>query len=279
MNPSVLRAARTLSAGVIGVLASLSSLPVLADGSLKLSTGYEYTSGKYGQNVDTEIVYVPVTLRYIKDAWSYKVTVPYISVTGNGAVVPGTGGSVSSGNFNTGFFGGGGMGGGGAASSTQTVTNAGLGDVTASIAYAFFPTEAFYEVSAKVKFATADADKGLGTGENDYYLQFDGFIGTGTVTPFFTLGYVVTGDSANFTLKDVPYGSAGLMFKTSASSSLGVSYDYQQSTFTGNDDLSQATAFISWKTSPQWSAGLTATVGFSDSSPDSGFGVNLSRHY
>lgn len=276
MNPSALHKTRIFSACVFGVLAGLSSLPVLADSSLKLSAGYEYTSGKYGQNVDTEVVYVPLTMRYVNDAWSYKITVPYISVTGNGVVIPGTGGNVNTRSFGSGM--GGGMG-GGTATSTQTVTNSGLGDVVASVGYGFFPAEAFYEVSAKVKFATADADKGLGTGENDYYLQFDGFVGTGIVTPFFTLGYVVTGDTTNFTLKDVPYGSAGLIFKTGESSSLGVSYDYQQATVTGNDDFSQATAFVNWKTSPHWSAGLTATVGFSDSSPDSGFGFSLSRSY
>ncbi|HEC20678.1 MAG TPA: hypothetical protein ENI97_15285 [Gammaproteobacteria bacterium] len=269
---------RTVPACVLGLLTGLIGPPTFAEGSPSVSLGYEYTTGKYGQNVDTSIVSIPVTMNIIRDAWRYTLTVPYISVTGNGTVIPGTGGAMTFENFSGGFFGGGG-GGGMMGSSTQTVTNSGLGDVVASAAYGFFPEQAFYEVSAKIKFATADADKGLGTGENDYYFQLDGLVGTDTAQPFFTLGYVITGDPAGFSFKDVPYGSLGLMIKTGASSSLGLSYDYRQSSVSGSDDVSQASVFIDWETSTRISLGLSATTGFSDSSPDAGFGLNLSRRF
>lgn len=258
----------------LAALLSIVALPSYAESNLKISTGYDYTVGKYGQNVDTEIETIPVTMNYLDGAWSYKLTIPYIRITGNGTVVPGTG---TFGNFNSGLFGGG-MGGN--ASATQTVTNSGLGDITASMGYGFFPDNAFYEISARVKFGTADADKGLGTGENDYYLQFDGVLGmNNTLSPFFTLGYVFTGDSASYTYEDVPYGAIGLMFKTSASSSLGISYDYRQSLIAGSDDFKQASAFVNWKVANNWAATVSILNGFTNSSPDSGYSLMFTRSY
>lgn len=270
----VYRSATTVSIFAFGVATGIASLPVAASGTLELSAGYDYSTGKYGQSVSTEITSIPVSMNYLNGPWRYRLTIPYLSITGNGSVVPGAGGPMAFDNFASGFFG---RRGNNAASSTSTVTNTGLGDITASVGYGLFPAGGFYEISAKVKFATADADKGLGSGENDYYLQFDGSVGTGAVTPFFTLGYVVTGDPADFTFNDVPYGSLGLLARNGSSSSLGVVYDYRQATVDGSDDLRQASAFVGWKMSGQWSASVSYSIGFTDSSPDTAVSISLSR--
>jgi len=252
--------------------------PSYADeSSFQVSAGYDYSSGKYGQAVTTSIETLPVSMNYINGPWSLALSVPYIRITGNGTVIPGAGGPTTFNNFGSGLFGGG-MGGG--SSSTQTITNSGMGDITASMGYGFFPASGnFYELSAKVKFGTADVNTGLGTGENDYYLQYDAVLGGDSVSPFFTLGYVITGDSASYIYKDVPYASLGLIFKTGQSSSFGVSYDYRQATVDGSDALQQANLFISWSSSKQWTTTLSALTGFTDSSPDVGVGLIFSRSY
>jgi hypothetical protein len=55
-----------------------------------LTTGVDYTTGTYGGASSTDIVYVPLTGRYEIDKGLFKLTVPYIMVTGpgNGLEVP-----------------------------------------------------------------------------------------------------------------------------------------------------------------------------------------------
>ena len=60
-------------------------------GPLTLSTGFDYSSGKYGGSQSTDILYVPFTGRYRLDPWMFRLTVPYISVTGPDTVIPGIG--------------------------------------------------------------------------------------------------------------------------------------------------------------------------------------------
>lgn len=247
-----------------------------ADGLVKISSGFEYTSGDYGQNVETEILYIPVTAEYINDAWSAKLTVPYISVTGNGTVVPGgSGGTV-------GFGPGGPPGGGGPAPSTTTVTESGLGDVEASVAYAFSPNSdlmPFVELRAKVKFGTADEAKALGTGENDYSVQVDGVLGKGKVQPFYTLGYVMIGDTDQVDYNNCLFATAGLMFTVSDSTSLGFTYDYKQASVDNADDEGVAGFFLTSKFNQGWSATLNMTTGLTDSSLDYGGSLMVGREF
>jgi hypothetical protein len=277
MNFLSYRIPAALSAATFGALIGLSTLPAQAESDIKLSTGYDYSSGKYGQQVTTEIETLLITMNYLRGPWSLNLTVPTIRVTGNGTVIPGANGPSSFENFSSGFFG---TGSTGNASTSQTVTHSGLGDASASVGYAYFPANGnFYEITAKVKFATADVDKGLGTGENDYTLQFDAVFNSGAVSPYFSLGYAITGDSSLYTYKNVPYGTLGLIFKTGAASSFGVGYDYRQATVDGSDDLQQASVFFNWSGSRQWATTLSALTGFTDSSPDFGVSLMFTRSY
>lgn len=239
----------------------------------KFTTGYDYTSGKYGQSVTTEVEIVPFTFNRLDGAWNLKLTIPYIRVTGNGTVIPGTTGAVSS--FSSGAFGGG----GGGASTTRTVVNSGLGDISGSVGYGFFPGNNFFEVSAKVKLGTADASKGLGTGENDYSFQLDGVIGNKKVSPFFTVGYIITGDTVSTTYNDVPYGSFGFMFKNGDFQTSGISYDYRQATIEGSENQQQFSAFLTWKNPRQWSTTISGLIGLTNSSPDFGLSIYFTRAY
>ncbi len=257
---------------VTTILAAFLTAPTFA-ATTTFTTGYDYSIGDYGQDVSTKVENIPFTFNRIDGAWNLNLTIPYIRVTGNGTVVPGTSGSFS--NFSQGSFGGGGSG----ASTTSTVVNSGLGDVTGSIGYGFFPGNNFFEVTTKVKLGTADASKGLGTGQNDYYLQLDGVIGNNTVSPFFTIGYVVTGDTSSTTYKDVPYGTVGFMFKNSKLQNSGFSYDYRKATIEGSENLQQISAFVTWKNPEGWSTTLTALKGLTNASPNFGISVYFANNY
>src|SRR6266436_7323305 len=74
-------------------LASAQQQPVPADmasvqsDGFSLTTGVDYSTGKYGGTASTDILYVPLTAAYEMDKWLFKLTVPYIMVTGPGDVV------------------------------------------------------------------------------------------------------------------------------------------------------------------------------------------------
>lgn len=253
-----------------------------AEGLVKITTGIDFSSGTYGQDVTTDIEYVPVTLEYINDAWSAKLTVPYIKVTGNGTVVPGGGGPM----MGVGAV----MVGAGPSPSpppepdanTETFVDSGLGDVEASVAYAFFPESQlfpFIELRAKVKLGTADVAKNLGSGENDYSVQVDGVIGRGNVQPFYTLGYVFVGDTSTIDYKDRVFGTAGLMFIVSDRSSFGVNYDYRQASVDNVDDEGVAGFFFSSKSEAGWAVTLSMSTGLTDNSPDYGGSLMVGREF
>lgn len=71
-------------------LATIAS-PVLADDGFSLTTGFDYTTGKYGNATSTDILYIPVTGQYQSGDMTLTLTVPYISVTGPGGVIRGFG--------------------------------------------------------------------------------------------------------------------------------------------------------------------------------------------
>jgi hypothetical protein len=56
-------------------------------GRVSLSSGVDYSSGSYGETDKTQIWYVPLSVRYERGAWEGRLTVPYLRVTGPGALV------------------------------------------------------------------------------------------------------------------------------------------------------------------------------------------------
>jgi hypothetical protein len=130
-------------------------------GTLKLTAGVDYSSGDYGQTDDTEILYLPFTLKYESLSWGLQLTVPWLSVTGSGTVVGGIDGGVVIGGYGR---------------RQARTTESGLGDVVAGVSFALdtlWDSGPLVDLTAKTKFATADEARGLGTGENDFSLQID----------------------------------------------------------------------------------------------------------
>src|SRR5690349_21757217 len=118
-----------------------------------LSTGAHYSTGRYGTSTTTDVLYVPLTVRYDNTLGAASLTVPYIAIHGEGEAVQGA------------------PSGGG-----KTASESGLGDVVGALTYTAYRGAAprpWIDVSAIVKFGTGDPDKELGTGKNDYALQVD----------------------------------------------------------------------------------------------------------
>lgn len=241
------RVGRSLGLGL--VLAFAGSLAHGDEPQFSLSTGLEYSSGGYGGTDDIEELYVPVTGAIYFDRVALGVTVPYLSVRAPNAT-------------------------------RETVTQSGLGDVVLSATvfdvFSDYERGLALDVTGKIKIGSADPDKGLGTGEEDYlllasfYKFFDHFtlMGSG--------GFKVRGDPPGVDLNNTLLGSIGGSFAVSEVARAGISYDYREASLQDADPVSEVTVFLARRISETLYLQFFAFGGFSDSSPDWGGGLYVS---
>lgn len=248
-----------LFASLTGVL--VQSVHAEDNGVFTVTSGVDYSSGKYGSNDRTNITSVPVIAKYEIDRLTLKLTVPYVSITGPGNVSPGIG------KFRN------------TTTSTRRTTESGLGDIVAAATYNVFggnESLPVIDITGKIKFGTADKDKGLGTGENDYAAQVDLYKSFGDFTALAGLGYRVYGDTTSAPLDNVFYGSLGGTYKIAKEATAGVVYDYRPAITPNGSAVSEATAFVNYKLNPNWKGQGYVVTGFSDGSPDYGVGALVS---
>jgi outer membrane putative beta-barrel porin/alpha-amylase len=238
-----------------------------ADGQLSLSTGFDYSSGDYGGSTSTDILQVPVIGKYESGPWTYKLTVPYIEVTGPGNVVPGIGRTSA-------------VQGKKGAPVSGTSTESGLGDITGAVTYNLFAgsaSEPAIDLTGKIKLGTADRDKGLGTGENDYSAQIDAYQTFGHVTGFGTLGYSILGSSSAIPLDNVFYVTIGASYKFDDRLSGGAMLDLRQAASSTSGERRELTGFVNYKVDKVWKVQGYVLQGFADGSPDLGIGAQVTR--
>lgn len=274
LPPSV-TAAFALIVIALPTLAAETTLPRRDEpGQISVTIGAEYSSGSYGGPADTDIWYFPLTFRYEKDLWTFRVEVPYLTVEGPGDVL---------------IIGGGGMGthvpGGGMTSTGTTTgttrTDSGIGDVVGSVSYRLqrgADNRPTIDLTGLVYFGTADAAKGLGTGENNYATQLDLYQDAGAATVYGSLGYLITGDPSGIDYNDVLYGTLGLehAFERNAA---GIALDVQQAYQSGGSAYIALTGYLIVR--PDKGTKLTPylLIGLSDGAPDWGLGMRYGWYY
>lgn len=242
----------------------LASIGVVADEdvpNITWSSGLEYSSGTYGGDVDIEDLYLPVTLGLNFERISLDVTVPYLSVRApGGTTTTGPGGETVPG-------------------SGQIVTESGLGDVIAGITiYDVMVNRDLglaLDLTGKVKFGTADVDKGLGTGEQDFTVRADLYKYLDQFTLLASVGYKFRGDPDDIDLEDVLIASIGGVFYPGEKNCVGLVLDYREAAIVDADAASELSAFLSRELSDSWSVQFYVFTGFSDSSSDWGGGFLL----
>ena len=229
---------------------------------LRLSTGIEYSSGRYGGTGDIEELYVPFTLRAGFERIGLRVTVPWLSVTAPEDTVitePGTEPLPGRG---------------------ETVTESGIGDVVGALTfydlYVSDSADFVVDATGKIKFGTADETAGLGTGENDYTLQFDAYRFFDRLSLQGTAGYRLRGDPPGFDLNDVFLASVGGAYLASANAIVGLYFDYRESAISGTEDVQEISGFASFRLGRAWRMELYAFTGLTDSSTDFGGGILFS---
>lgn len=254
-----------------------------ADGA-GFSTGIEYSSGKYGNSQSTDITYIPFTLTQSSGRAAFSLTLAYISITGPGGVIQGYG-RIASGSSAMGM--GGGMGGGmhfgmsGQGNTQVTTTNSGMGDVITSAAYRLYASDAMsLDATGKIKFGTANASKGLGTGKNDYAAQFDGYFRLDdTNTLMATAGYKIVGKPEGVATNNVSYGGLGLDHALDDDTRIGALYNAAQSAFATGAALRDVSVYVSQQVSNGAVLQFVLLKGLADGSPDAGGKLLLSGRF
>lgn len=248
-----------------------------AEDGFTFGIGADYSTGDYGSDTTTEIWSVPLTARLDAGDWRFKASLPWLSVSGDPNVLPGLGNVV---NLNPRGRGRGGvLGPPPQDEETARGTATGIGDLTLEASRRFDTGGPLgIDLTAKAKIATADEDKGLGTGANDYGLAVDLYRAFGTTTVFGGAGYTLLGDSDFIDVDAVADANVGFSRSLGTGGNLGLLYNWREAASAGFDDRSEVTGFYGVPAG----AGrvqLYATHGLSDGSPDWGAGVSYSHGF
>lgn len=227
------------------------------------STGFDFSTGDFDTDTDSNAWYLPTSVKVEWDMLFAKLTVPYVFVDGDVALIDGTPQGAP------GFTG----------------KRDGIGDIVLAAGGGYYPVNGSLpavELTGKVKFGTANEDEGLGTGEVDYSIQFDIWKQFGAVTPFATAGYTFYGDPPDFDLKNRAYVSGGAVLslgKIAGASfdrfSLGAVYDWAQSSIGGRGDIHELSPFATIKLGRHFALDPYAVVGLSKTAPDWGVGMQI----
>ncbi|HLQ26271.1 MAG TPA: hypothetical protein VK138_10380 [Acidiferrobacterales bacterium] len=227
--------------------------------SLTLSLGLDYSTGDYGRETKTNIWYLPISIKYQKEKFALALTVPYLRIEG-----PATG--VSAGDSLIIAKGG-------------VTTRSGLGDIVAAATYNLVPGYGSWpliDLTLKMKLATADETKGLGTGENDYAWQSDLAKAFGRLVVFGTVGRKYLGDPPGIEFNDIWYFSLGGGYKWDTNLTTGLIYDYREASISGNAQPREAVAYFSKKIDDKRKILGYLVKGFTDGSPAWGIGGSIS---
>jgi hypothetical protein len=225
-----------------------------------VSTGFDFSSGEYGESQPTEVWYVPLNVKYEwRRRWVFRVTVPYLRVTSPGSIVTGRDiVAVSEG--------------------APRETREGLGDVVMGITCRFDPPHRalpYVDLSTRVKLPTASQKEGLGTGEFDTTLQMDLMKPFGRFTPFGTVAFRFVGDPPDADLTDTISASIGFDHRIAEGVSAGLYYAWRQTASRSLGDSHEIVPFVSWKIARHFTIGPYAVVGLSTAAPDFGAGIQL----
>jgi hypothetical protein len=241
---------RAISIVVVLALAHMPAPTRAQSPEVTLSADLKYMSGEYGGTGEIEDLYVPITARVDTGRIAFQLVVPYLRTS-----TPAESGST---------------------------TESGLGDILGSVTVYDVLANAdgtlVLDVTGAVKLGTADETKGLGTGETDVTVYFDGYRFFDTVTLLASVGYRWRGEPPELLLDDVFLGSIGSVLAVSETSRLGLILDYRESALAGTDDIQEVTVLLSHSLNDRWNFEVSAFTGFTDSSPDWGAAIGVTTN-
>lgn len=271
-----------------------------------------YSSGKYGTDTTTDITYLPLSIRRLFDDGDITFTIPYICISSTGAVtllsgVPnrvsssGSSGSGSSGSGSSGSGSsgpGGGIPGGIPGSSSgpgsgrgkspgnvesTASTDCGIGDLILRGRYYlvderdWIPTIA---VTGRIKFPTADSDRGLGTGEFDegFGVEVSKTL-AGNWLGFLDFGYTFIGDPQGVDLRNQWYYDFGAGYNATKNLLVSAYYEEYRALIPNLSNPRDLLFALNYKATAALRLNASLLVGLSDGAPDYGLTGGISWRF
>lgn len=243
------------------------SVALFNDREFIFSTGYDYSSGKFNLPANTNISYIPYSLKYTEGNVSFRASSGYITFASPRNVVTAIDGAplVTDVELTD-------------DERRRNSRKSGFGDIYLSGTYSIenpYSNDLFIDLTGRVKIPTANENRGLGTGKVDYSVQVDVAYLYGNFMPFGTLGYRFVGKTALYDLQNSFYASIGLAYYLTYDTSIGVSYDYRESATPGFNSPKEIFAYTDVQLNDHWGINLYGVVGLNNVTTDYGLGTQL----
>jgi hypothetical protein len=227
---------------------------------LSLTTGADFSSGRFGAPADTDILVVPVSLRARKGPIRITATLPYLRLDGPANIVGGGEGGPIVIDPNA---------------PTPRRVREGLGDLSLGVDYSL-PSAALggfqVDLGVRVKLPTSARGRGLSTGKTDIGLVADISRTVGKVSPFLTLGYRMPGDPDGFDLRNTATVSAGASVTLGRLVAIGA-YDYAGATSSLSFESHSLFGALAAPVGKQVTLTGYGSIGLSRGAPDYGVGL------
>lgn len=229
--------------------------------SWRLSIGANYSRGDYGETIDTKVASFPIALRYSKNRFRARLSVPYLILSGPGSLL------------DRGDSGGVDVGGG----DLRSERHQGIGDVSVSGGYLLpLGNGLSLDSTGRVKLPTASRAKRLGTGKVDVTagLELRKALKSASLYVGGRRRFVGEPDGAN--LRDVWGVGAGGSARVAKGLSLGLDYSWRQSSRIGGGDISEVSGWTSVRLNRRLRLTIYGGTGLTQNSSDLIAGTSLS---
>jgi hypothetical protein len=220
----------------------------------EVDSSVSYSSGDYGEEENTDIAYIPVSIKRFFSDGQVGVVVPWLYVKSPSFEPEG-----------------------------GTETDSGLGDIWVKGRYYAVEQHGswpYVDLLAKVKLPTADEGKYLGTGELDYEFGVD-------VSRWFArdwfgfaeLDYTFVGDPPDFNYDDQIFLDLGGGRQVTPSLQLSGYYEFASAIIPGDPDYQSVIFSGSYRTTPQVRVYGLVEAGLTDGAPDYGVTFGCAYRY
>jgi hypothetical protein len=226
--------------------------------------GVGYSNGGYGTNRNTDVLLNMTTFSLETDDLKFAVSMPYMRISGRGLLVFDAAGNPEVINRRT---------------SIVPDVRTGFGDLNFSGTYSIPPSildDFQVKLTARIKAPTASERRRLSTGKADFGMSVDISREFGIWGPFITVGYLVPGKPAAYSLNNTVSISAGTSIELSDNLVSILSYDYDSESSPLVGSSKEMFGSLSWIVSKSITLTGYGSAGLSSGSPDVGGGMLVS---
>ena len=239
-------------------------LPAVTSPGVSLSSGFDYSTGNYGDRKSTDILVGLTSLSVTTGDFLFTASLPYLTITGPAFVVVGAGGIPVLVRPQSG---------------ADSVGRSGWGDLNLAATYSL-PAKNLDDfevaITVRTKVATADASKGLSTGATDFGFYADVSRQFDAWAPFVNFGYRVPGKPSFYSFDDASSFSVGTSWAMDNNLVAIASYDFDGSISSTLADAQQIFASLTWLATDDISLTAYAEHGLSSGAPSVGTGILIS---